>query len=146
MARKPNAVAMLPPWQSWLVVLVGGLILALVDVLTRSSIILYLAVVEGTLVAASVFKYGRFSGQKSFRRTLAYSVVMCLLSSVWAGACRCGFCLLLCAAADLRLCNYCTPPFGGVIISDVGFGSLFGGILLSFTLGKQSLSEGTRRG
>lgn len=143
MARKPNAVVMLPPWQSWIVMLVGGLVLALVDVLTRSSvaIVLWLAGLDGVLVAASVFRYGAFRDRADFPKALLLSTAMCFLSSFWAGACRSGLCLAMCTLTPLPLCEYCSSVFTETLVLGVGVISVLMGALLSFTLGKQSLSH-----
>jgi hypothetical protein len=141
MARRSNRVKYFPHWQSLLVAGIGGTVVALVDLFGSPSVVLYLAGIAGTFTAASVFKYGPSKGQEKFPGLVIVAAVLCIMGAVWAGLCRHILCLTLCAFWQLDLCKYCSTEFTRALIIIGGTISTLMGGVLSFTLGRLSLTH-----
>lgn len=138
MDRKSNKLVLLVPWQSLLISLGGGALVALIDILVLSVGVLYLEMLIGIFSAASVFKYGSFKKESGFIPVFVV-VALCVTSSIWTGIFRHGLCSLLCVMRNMRICNYCSVAFMQRLIIIGGVISTLMGVLFSLTLGKQSL-------
>ncbi len=141
MDRKSNAIRVLPAWESLAIMVGGGIILALTDIITRSVIVIGLAGITGTLTAASVFKYGRFDHREEFPVATLSALLMCTVGSIWAGVCRCVLGSWFCTIWNQDFCKECPIYFAEVLVVIGGSISLLMAMLFCLTLGKESLTH-----
>lgn len=141
MNRAPDKTTPFPPWQGLAMAGGGGLLLAVIDTFVPSGIVLYPAGIVGAFVAASIFKYGHFKNEREFLKAIVVAVALCIVSSIWAGLCRHALCSLLCMSWKLSLCKYCSIESVKTLVFIGGTISVLMGVLLSFTLGKKTLTR-----
>jgi len=127
-------------WKSLLISFGGSTLLALIDMFISSGFVLYFAMLVGVFSAASVFKYKCSDSENKFAHMLVFTVILCVLGSIWAGLFRHGVCLFLCMMEDVSICKYCSVVFMRSLIVVGGGLSTLMGVLFSLTLGRQSLS------